>query len=236
MKSFSRLIGTTIVKTDALLRPFLFQREKKFVLKRFPALKPVLEAYERHYIRVEFGAHDRSLMERLKRNLTDKDEFVYGTTPWRAFIKITDALELGPEDVFIEPGCGTGHLCFFMNQVYGLRVWGVEMINDFIQTAKQMQQELQPELQGLDRLKFFNLDFFTCDFSKGTVFYIAGTCFPDGYRDKLVDKIARETPDGITLITLTHALEHPAFVLQQQVDAFFSWGRDKALIYKKQSN
>lgn len=235
MPSLHRLIGACYRKTDALLRPVLFRREKSLVLRRYPALKPVMEAFEARYVRVEYGAHDLSLMERIQRKMTDKDEFVYGTTPWHTFLKIADALNVQPDDVFIEPGCGTGHLCFLMNQIYGIEAIGIETIANFIQTAKALQKELAeaPHHLPSDKLRFYNLDFFTSDFSRGTIFYVAGTCFPDDYRERLYQKIAREAPEGARLITLTHAIEHPAFRLHDQVAGVFSWGRDKALIYTK---
>lgn len=235
MLNWHRLIGSCYRKTDALLRPILFRREKSLVLRRYPALKPVMEAFEAQYIRVEYGAHDRSLMERLQRKMTENDAFVYGTTPWHTFLKIADRLSITPQDVFMEPGCGTGHLCFLMNQIYGIRAVGIETIANFVETAKIMQKELAAT-SGLDfsRLRFYNLDFFTCDFSQATLFYVAGTCFPEDYRQRLYAKIAKEAPDGCYLITLTHPLEHPAFTLYDQVPGMFSWGRDKALIYTKQ--
>jgi hypothetical protein len=216
------------------LRPIFFQGEKDRVLKAFPALKPVMEAFERHYIRVEYSAHDRSLMERIARNITEQDAYVYGMTPWQTFLKIAATLEIGPDDIFIEPGCGTGHLCFFINQAYGIRVIGIEAIADFITTAQTIRRELIDQGLDLSRLAFYNLDFFTSDLSRGTLFYIAGTCFPDDYRIRLLEKIAAEAAVGSTVITLTHAIEHPAYALQHKVEGLFSWGRDKALIYRLQ--
>ncbi|HEY9841608.1 MAG: hypothetical protein ACAI44_17970 [Candidatus Sericytochromatia bacterium] len=235
MSTFHRVLGSWYRKTEALLRPVFYQREKTAVLRRFPHLQPVMDAFERHYIRVEHGAHDLSLMERIQRKLTDQDAYVYGTTPWKTFIKIADSLELKPEDSFIEVGCGTGHLCFLMNLAYGLKAQGIEAIATFIQTANTIRRELLAaglDKQVLARLNFYNLDFFTCDLSRGTVFYIAGTCFPDDYRNRLIEKIAHESPAGSTVITLTHEIPHPAYRFSHQVDGLFSWGRDKALVYR----
>lgn len=234
MINWHRIVGTSYRKTESLLRPFLFGREKRRVLKRYPALRPVMEAFERHYIRVEYGAHDRSLMERIQRQLTEDDAYVYGSTPWTAFLQIADVLDVQPTDVFIEPGCGTGHLCFLMNQVYGIRAQGIEVIANFVTTANAIRTELSGPPHGLqlDQLKFYNLDFFSCDLSRGTLFYVAGTCFPEDYRQRLLDKIVAEAPPGARLITLTHPLEDARFQLQHRVDTLFSWGRDKALIYR----
>lgn len=232
MSTLHRLIGSCYRKTEALLRPVLFQREKAGILRRFPKLQPIMEAFERQYIRVEYGAHDRSLMERIERKLTTQEEFVYGTTPWRSFMKIIDSLELKPDDVFIEPGCGTGHLCFFVNQAFGLKAQGIEVMANFIRTANEIRKDLSTQGFDFEQLKFYNLDFFSCDLSRGSIFYIAGTCFPDDYLKRLIDKIAREAKPGSTVITLTHELEHPAYELSHHVDTLFSWGRDKALVYR----
>lgn len=239
MKFLFRLFGTSYRKLEALLRPILYQREKQAVLARYPQLAPVMEAFEKHYIRVEYGAHDRSLMERIQRKMTEHSAYVYGTTPWRSFMKIADSLKITPEDVFIELGCGTGHLCFFMNQAYGIRSQGIEIMANFVQSANQICQELGK--QGLDfkQLKFYNLDFFSSDLSRGTIFYIAGTCFPDDYRERLLEKIAAEAPDDSTVITLTHEIQHSAYHFSHKVAGVFSWGRDKALVYRvkpKQQN
>ncbi len=234
MSTLHRLIGSCYRKTEALLRPLLFRREKTAILSRYPKLQPIMEAFERHYIRVEYGAHDRSLMERIERKLTTHDEFVYGTTPWRSFLKVADSLEIKPDDFFIEPGCGTGHLCFLMNQAYGIRAQGIEVMANFITTANQIRKDLSEQGFDFNNLHFYNLDFFSSDFSRGTIFYIAGTCFPDDYLTRLIHKIAKEAKPGSTVITLTHELNHPAYVLSHQVEAFFSWGRDKALVYTLQ--
>lgn len=235
VSTLRRAIGFSIRKTDALLRPWLFRREKKEVLKRFPQLEAVLAEYESRYIRVEYGAHDLSLMERIQRNMTDKDEFVYGYTPWRTFLKVADALQVQADDVFIEPGCGIGHLCFLMNQAYGIPATGFESIANFVTTANEIREKLSQPPQSLNfsGLQFYNLDFFNCDMSRGTLFYIAGTCFPDDYRKALIDKIISEARPGSKLITLSHELEADLpFRLLDSVEAFFSWGRDKALIYE----
>ncbi len=232
MNLLQRLIGKTIVRSDALTRPLRFKIEKKRVLKRYPQLQFVMEAFEKHYIQVEFGAHDRSLIERRERQITDSDEFVYGTTPWLSFLKVLETLDLSDKDVFIEPGCGMGHLCFLVHQIYAMECIGIEALGNFIHTGNQIKAEVA-SLPDPKKLKLYNLDFFQCDFSRGTVFYVAGTCFPLDYKQRLIEKIAKEAAAGSTLITLTHDVEHDAFVFSHEVRATFSWGRDRALIYTR---
>lgn len=231
--NFSRLIGTTIVRTDAATRPLRFRLEKMRVQRKYPQhphLKPLMEAFEKHYIKVEFGAHDRSLIERRQRQMTDQDEFVYGTTPWLSFLKVLDSLEIKDNDVFIEPGCGMGHLCFLVHQIYGIECIGIEALANFIDTGNTIKSELS-HLPAPEKLKLFNLNFFQTDLSRGTLFYIAGTCFPLDYKERLLKKVRKEAKPGSRVITLTHPIEMDGFVFSHEVKATFSWGRDRALIY-----
>lgn len=231
--NLTRLIGTTIVRADALTRPWRFRLEKMRLTRRYPQhphLRDIMEAFERQYITVEYGAHDRSLIERRQRDMTDKDEFVYGTTPWLSFAKVLETLDIQSDDVFIEPGCGMGHLCFLVHQLYGIECIGIEALANFIQTGNAIKAEL-PHLPAPQKLKLYNLDFFQTDLSRGTVFYIAGTCFPLDYKDRLLKKVRKEAKSGSRIITLTHPITQEGFTFSHEVKATFSWGRDRALIY-----
>lgn len=232
MSGLHRLLGLGYRRLEGLMRPMLYRREKAGVLSRFPGLAPVMAAFEARYIRAEYGAHDQSLMERRQRQLTDQEAYVYGSTPWLTFLNIADSLEIDSADVFIEPGCGTGHLCFLMNQAFGARAIGIEAIGTFVEGARAIQAQLSEAGLALEGLHFEQGDFLARDFSEGTIFFIAGTCFPEGLRRQLSDKIAAEAPADATIIALTHAIEDTAFSLSHQVEGLFSWGRDKALIYK----
>lgn len=234
MSFLHRLIGHTYRKTEALIKPFLFARQKMAVLKRYPQLKPVLDLYEKHYLKVEYGAHDRSLMERMQRKITEQEQFIYGFTPWTVFAQIMDQIEIQPTDVFVEMGCGTGHLCFFVQQIFGIKTIGIEALGTFITTAKTMQQELSepPYQKDLANLYFYQLDLLTYDLSNGTIFYMAGTCFPDAFRAQLLERL-QAAPSGSWLISLHHAVDDSRWELQHELKALFSWGRDKVLIYRK---
>lgn len=232
MSGLHRLIGLGYRWIEGLMRPLLYRREKAGVLSRFPNLAPVMNAFEARYIRAEYGAHDQSLMERRQRQLTEQEAYVYGSTPWLTFLDIADSLSIDSRDVFIEPGCGTGHLCFLMNQAFGVQAIGIEAIGTFVEGARAIQAQLRAAGLALEGLHFEQGDFLARDFREGTIFFIAGTCFPEGLRRQLSDKIAAEAPAGATVIALTHAIEDKAFRLSHQVEGLFSWGRDKALIYK----
>lgn len=237
MFNFHRLLGFLIRKTDQLSRPWIFAQQKKRVLACYPQLKPVMDAFERQYIRVQYGAHDLSLMERIHRDLTHDERYIYGATPWVVLLQLTEGLEFAADEVFVELGCGTGHFCFFMQQVYGIQAIGLEALNTFIVKAQQIMQELSqpPASLQLDGLQFFNLDFLNFNFSRGSFFYVAWTCFPEALRTAILEKFFRECRPGTRLLVLTHALEDPRLELLRESQGLFSWGRDVARLYRLKS-
>lgn len=237
MRHFHRLLGLVIRKTDQWLRPWIFLYQKKQVLARYPQLQPIMEAFERQYIRVPYGAHDLSLMERLQRNLAHDQRYIYGATPWVVLLKLTEGLEFAEDDVFVELGCGTGHFCFFMQQVYGIEAIGLEVLNIFTLKAQQIMQELSqpPTCLNFEGLQFLNLDFLHFNFSRGSFFYAAWTCFPEALRTALLAKFFRECRPGTRLLVVTHALDDPRLELLRESSGLFSWGRDIARLYRLKS-
>jgi SAM-dependent methyltransferase len=230
-----RLIGFVYRKIDQLSRPFIFNRQKKQVLARYPQLRPIMEAFEKRYIRVQYGAHDISLMERIQRKISQDERYIYGATPWVALLRLTENLEINPDEVFVELGCGTGHFCFFMQQVFGIQAIGIEALNTFILNAKEMMIELAEPPHSLDfkGLQFLNLDFMHFNFSRATLFYTAWTCFPGPVREQILEKFCRECKAGTRLLVLSHQLDDPRLELQQEIETFFSWGKDVARLYRK---
>lgn len=235
MLNLHRLIGFVYRKADQLSRPIIFNRQKKQVLALYPQLRPLMEAFEKRYIRVQYGAHDISLMERIHRKIAEDERYIYGATPWLALLRLTENLELGPEEVFVELGCGTGHFCFFMQQVFGVQAIGLEALNTFVMNAKEIMAELAapPHELQFEGLQFLNLDFLHFNFSRGTLFYAAWTCFPVPLREAILEKFFKECKPGTRLLVLTHRLEDPRLELLREVETFFSWGRDVARLYQK---
>ena len=235
MLNLHRMIGFVYRKADQLSRPFIFNSQKKQILAKYPQLRPVMEAFERRYIRVQYGAHDISLMERIHRKIAQDERYIYGATPWVALLRLTEKLEIRPGEVFVELGCGTGHFCFFMQQVFGIQAIGLEALNTFILNAKEIMTELSEPPHNLDfaGLQFLNLDFLHFNFSRGTLFYAAWTCFPVPLREAILEKFFKECKPGTRLLVLTHTLDDPRLELLSEVETFFSWGKDVARLYQK---
>jgi SAM-dependent methyltransferase len=232
-----RLVGWTYRTLDRWTRPGLFWRQKRRVLSVYPQLAPLLEAFERHYIRVEFSAHDLSLQERIRRKMSEDREHIYGTTPWLTLLELTRELTFAPDEVFVELGCGTGHFCFFMQQVYSIRAIGLETLNTFVGRAKQIMCELSgpPHQLDLSQLQFFNLDLKTFNFSRGSFFYTTWTCFAPETRATIQQKFIRDCQPGARLLVISHAAEDPRLKLLRESRHLFSWGWDTARLYELQA-
>ena len=117
-----------------------------------------------------------------------------------------------------------------MHQIYGIECIGIEALANFIDTGNTIKTELS-HLPDPEKLKLYNLSFFQTDLSRGTLFYIAGTCFPLDYKERLLKKVRKEAKPGSRVITLTHPIDLEGFTFSHEVKATFSWGRDRALIY-----
>jgi SAM-dependent methyltransferase len=152
-----------------------------------------------------------------------------------ALLRLTEKLEIRSDEVFVELGCGTGHFCFFMQQVYGVQAIGLEALNTFILNAKEIMTELSAPPHNLNfaGLQFLNMDFLHFNFSRGTLFYAAWTCFPVSLREAILEKFLKECKPGTRLLVLTHTLEDPRLELLSEVETFFSWGKDVARLYQK---
>ena len=122
-----------------------------------------------------------------------------------------------------------------MQQVYGVQAIGLEALNTFILNAKEIMTELSEPPHNLDfaGLQFHNLDFLHFNFSRGTLFYAAWTCFPVPLREAILDKFFQECKPGTRLLVLTHTLDDPRLELLSELETFFSWGKDVARLYQK---
>jgi protein-L-isoaspartate O-methyltransferase len=189
------------------------------------AMEPVIKAYRSFYANTE-EAVVVSMNERDERFLGDKT-LTYGETRWTSFIKVLDALQLTPQDLFVDLGCGAGFLCFLANQAAGCKVEGYDIIHRFIENANQIVNDLK-----LEKIEFFNRDFFQSDLSKGTVFYITCTCFLPEDMVQLAHQLKRNR-SGTRVVTVTRPLKGEHFRQIEKLKLGFSWGTDSVYIQER---
>lgn len=83
---------------------------------------------------------------------------------------IVDALRearVGPDDVFVDLGAGTGKVAMLTHLLTGARVHGIEVQPDLVERARHLAAQ-----HGLDRVTFACADAREADLHEGTVFYL----------------------------------------------------------------
>lgn len=192
------------------VRWFLF-KEAREVKGRFPAFAPYEKALRRAY---RF------------RNPYRMSNGIYGETPLPVFAQI--AQELNENDTVIELGCGRGRGVFFLSQLVGCKVLGVDCVPFFIQTAQAVQTALPVQFQcaAMENVVF----------SRATAVYLYGTCLTDEEMDVLATRFETMQP-GAKVITVSFPLSDYStkFRTHKQFTATFPWGEGEIYISLKEA-
>ena len=195
------------------------------VVLRFPHLEPVVKAYQKLYPYA--GATTSvSVDERADKGIDD-DTLTYGETRWTTFMEVLDALNIQPQDRFIDLGCGAGFLCLLASQGYRIPATGVDLIEGFVTRANGLVSQF--ELKNID---YRQQDFFNMDLSAYSVFYATCTCFPEDYLRRLSAKF-RQAPSGSRIATVTYGLDSPWLKQIKVLKCKYSWGMDSVYICER---
>jgi SAM-dependent methyltransferase len=88
-------------------------------------------------------------------------------TPYPIIRGLFHGLALGPEDLFVDLGCGDGRVIFYGALTTPARFRGVELVAERVQTARDNAARL-----GLRQVELVNADALDVDLGQGTVFYL----------------------------------------------------------------
>ncbi len=152
--------------------------------------------------------------QRLAADLT-----VYGETPWHTLEVICREVQLAPDDVFVELGCGTCRNLLFVPLFFDCRAIGYELVEKFVAKSHWLLH-INQLAQSVD---VFCQNWFEADLQAGTVFFLVGTCYSDAHLSQAADKL-RTLPVGVRIITVSWPLPGQGFVLEKQCLLPFSWG------------
>ncbi|PIQ25861.1 hypothetical protein COW36_22245 [bacterium (Candidatus Blackallbacteria) CG17_big_fil_post_rev_8_21_14_2_50_48_46] len=169
----------------------------------------------------------------LSRKATQKeglpeDLTVYGETPWTTLEAICQEIELKPEDVFVELGCGTGRNLLFVSLYFYCRSLGYELVPRFIEKLRWLLHKLKLEAT----IQIFCQNWFEADLSSGTVFFLVGTCYSDENLERASQKL-RELPAGVRVITVSWALPEADFETLKSQQMRFSWGKGTVFFQRR---
>lgn len=202
----------------------LNQKDREKFVKYYPKMEKIISELETFYANIP--PKDISIQERKEKNLLQDNTFVYGETPWLTIISILNEIKIKPEDVFYELGCGTGRLCFFLNQCFKIKTVGFDRIGYFINVANTLVKKL-----NLKDITFINDNFLNHNISEGTIFYLTPTCYSYDMM-KAVNRKIKECKSGSKIISISRHLNSPYLKRKKTKIYRFSWYMARAFFYE----
>lgn len=153
----------------------------------------------------------------------DSDIYTYGETPLTTLDLIARRCNISAKDLVFELGCGRGRSCFWLSQLIGCRVVGVDYVPEFIDRAISVKEKFH-----LEKVEFRLEDILSTDLTGATVIYLYGTCLPDELILQLIHHFMR-LPIGTKIITVSFSLidYYPSapFKVVDHFPASFTWGK-----------
>lgn len=148
------------------------------------------------------------------------DIHTYGETPLTTMRHIVQECGIGSDDHVIEMGAGRGRTSFFLNEYVGCRVHAIERIPEFVETAKEVAENL-----SCKNLQFSCLPMQQTDLKDASVIYLYGSCLTEQEIKELILKFEPLSPK-IKIITVSYPLSDysKSFTTVKQFSAPFPWG------------
>lgn len=145
---------------------------------------------------------------------------VYGETPLTSLATILKEAAVQESDTFFDLGMGRGRGCFFVRDVIGCKVVGIEFIQEFVQKAQAVQQRFK-----ISDLEFRQEDITQSNFAGGTVFYIYSNFLPDSDLTQVAAHMAN-LPAGIKVISVSFPITDYSdqFEVSNCFPIAFPWG------------
>jgi SAM-dependent methyltransferase len=165
-----------------------------------------------------------------------EDPYAYGETALISLGALLKKIGISKEDCFFELGCGSARSCFFVRQVFGCRVVGVDWNPCFIEKAKKAKETFE-----IEKIKFLVSDFSFLDFSDATIVYLYGTCLDAKTINRLITSLRNSVKKDCKIVTVSFALNHylneEVFEVEEIYSVGFVWGKAEVFVQTlKQKN
>ena len=195
---------------------FLFQ-EGRVVRRLFPSFLK----YERALKKAYRFSNPFQICKNYLKQRGEQLIHAYGETPLPVLATIAKQCEFNPKDIIIELGCGRGRGAFFLSQLIGCRVIGIDWVPFFIKTAKAIAASFGSPLP----VRFDCQEMQVADLSEATVIYLYGTCLSDEAIYNLISRFEKLSA-GVKIVTVSYPLfdYNPRFCTIKQFTVTFPWG------------
>jgi SAM-dependent methyltransferase len=156
--------------------------------------------------------------QKLKSGEKDVEHYTYGETPLTTMDQIVQAFQIGADAHILEMGSGRGRLSFFLSQIKGFTVTGIENVPALYQIAFKAYRLFKPK-----NVDFVLEDFFLTSYENYDVIYLFGTTLSDEKIDILCKRF-REVKKGTQIITVSFPLPSDDFEVMQVISCRFDFG------------
>ncbi len=147
----------------------------------------------------------------------------YGETPFSTLGAIIDRCRLTSRDTLFEVGCGRGRTTFFISQVLGARVVGIDLVPRFIEIAEEVRRS-----HSLDNVEFRLGDYREADYSGATAVYFYATSSEPVDVEAFLSRLRATLEPGTKVITVSRMLSEfkggSPFLLVESFPALYPWG------------
>lgn len=178
--------------------------------------------------------HGHYSQSRYEREISDlnlpKAELTYGELSYASIERAFKCIKLPKKkQVFVDLGSGHGKAVFYVNQRFGIRSAGVEIVPTFVVAAKKLAK-----VKGIQDVRFIEKDFTEARISSGTIILVSLTCMGRSQMAKLRTNL-RQLKKGSYVISLSEPLNHRHFKLVDEFDGRASWGKCRVYVQRKKT-
>lgn len=195
------------------------------IYRKYPIWKIDLQFFLNYWNKNPFRICKRYFLEQFS------SEVDYGDTWPLTIYQLSKSIGLKPSDIVYELGSGIGRASFWFQVISGCRVVAIELIPQFVDIAKKIQNKLQNY-----QIEFIQDDFLNIDYQKASVIYFYGTSFSD----EMILKLAKKWESlkaGTKVITTSFEMNEydqtKSFELTHVFDVSYPWGKCQVYLQTK---
>ena len=201
-----------------------FVTEVLFVLFRCPAMFPIHARLWEKSLQASPYLLSRQAQSQTEPSSNRMHEWTYGEVLLPSIWKGLSWIPWTEDDRLIDLGSGRGRVVF-MGASIGLRSHGVDLLLPLIERGQQIATELEP------LATFEHEDLLKADWSKGTIFWLTGTCLHAETRQAILEKLLN-LGRPFWLLSVTRPLASPLLLLVREEPIWTTWGRDRLYLQR----